>query len=284
MLDGSAQLSGVYNTQNPEVPKTDLSFKVNNVDIQKAFKTFNTVKALAPIAAFVQGNFSGDISLSTLLNDQLMPRLTSVNSIGKLSIPNLNIKGFAPLQQLASKLDVSALKNLDIRKLLLSFKIDSGFLMVKPFDFMVDSIKMNVAGKNGLNKAIDYTINMNIPRSKLGNANNELTQLIAQANQATGGNLNLGKDVVVGVHLGGTIMKPQISLDLSEEKDRVKDALQSEAKQQLTKGAGQLLDQLIKSDSTKKDTSGKPSPKEDIKDALQKGLKGLLNKKKDTGK
>jgi hypothetical protein len=266
------------------VPKTDLSFKVDNVDIQKAFKTFNTVQALAPVAAFVQGNFSGDINLNTLLNDHLYPKLTSLNSIGNISIPNLNIKGFAPLQKLASTLDLSTLKNLDIRKLLLHFKIDSGFLKVNPFDFMVDSIKMNVSGRNGLNKVIDYTIKMNIPREKLGNANNELTSLIAQANKATGGDLDLGKDVVVGIRLGGTITDPQVKLDLSEEKGRVKDALQSEAKQQIKQGAGQLLDQLLKTDSTKADTAKEQkAPKEDIKKALQKGLQGILNKKKDTG-
>lgn len=283
MLDGNAQLSGVYNTQNPKVPKTDLSFKVNNIDIQKAFKTFNTVKALAPVAAFVKGNFSGNIDLSTLLNDKLYPKLTSVNSLGNISIPNLDVRGFAPLQKLASMLDIPVLKNLDINKLLLHFRVDSGFLMVKPFEFMVDGIKMNVAGRNGLNKVIDYTINMNIPREKLGDANNELTNLIAQANKATGGNLDLGKDVVVGVHLGGTITDPQVKLDLSEQKTRVENALKSEAKQQVKQGASQLLDNLLKSDSTRTDTAqSQKSPKEEVRKVLQKGLQGIFNKKKDT--
>lgn len=285
MLDGSAKLSGVYNTQNPEVPKTDISFKVNNIDIQKAFRTFNTVQALAPVAAFVQGNFSGDIDLSTLLNENLYPKLMSVNSIGNITIPNLNIKGFTPLQKMASTLGIQQLQNLDIHKLLLHFKIDSGFLKVKPFDFVVDSIRMNVAGRNGLNKVMDYTINMDIPREKLGDVNNELTNLIVQANKATNGNLDLGNNVVVGVHLKGTVTDPQISLDLSEEKSRIEEALKSEAKQQLSQGATKLLDQIFKNDSTKTDTAQRKQPvKENLKNTLQKGLKGIFNKKKDTGK
>lgn len=285
MLDGSAQLSGVYNTQNPKVPKTAFSFKMNNINIQKAFKTFNTIKALAPVAAFVQGNFTGSIDLNTLLNENLFPKLTSLNSIGNISIPNLDIKGFAPLQKIASTLDIPKLRDLDIQKLLLHFNVDSGFLMVKPFDISVDGIKMNISGKNGLNKMIDYTINMNIPRDKLGDANNALTNLISQANKATNGNLDLGDNVMVGVRLGGTITNPQVQLDLSEEKDRIENAVKTEAKQQLTQGATQLLNQILKKDSVKTDTvSPQNKPKEDIKRAVEKGLKGLLNRKKDTGK
>src|SRR5699024_11031153 len=40
MLDGSAQLSGSYNTQNPDQPITNMDFNVDGVAIQKAFKTF----------------------------------------------------------------------------------------------------------------------------------------------------------------------------------------------------------------------------------------------------
>lgn len=286
MLDGSARLTGTYNTRNPKVPKTDIAFKVTDIDIPKAFRTFVTIKALAPVAAFVEGNFSGDISLSTLLDDKLHPQLTSVNSLGKLSIPNLNIKGFAPLVKLASALDLPALQHLDIHKLLLNFRVDSGFLVVKPFEFAVDGIRMNVSGKNGLNKDIDYTIHMNIPREKLGKANNELSSLIAQANKATSGNLDLGDEVPVGIRLGGTITNPQITLDLSEEKARLATALRSEAKNQLTQGASQLLDKLIKQDSvpvTGDSSAGQPTPKEEVKKAIQKGLQGLFNKKKDTG-
>jgi hypothetical protein len=280
MLDGSAQLSGAYNTQNPKIPKTNMSLKVNNIDIQKAFKTFNTVQALAPVAAFVQGNFSGNIDLSTLLDEKLFPRLMSLNSVGNISIPNLNISGFTPMQQLASNLGIQQLKNMDIRKLLLHFKIDSGFMKVKPFGFAVDGIKMNVEGKNGLNKAIDYTIHMNIPRDKLGNANTTLTDLLAKANAATNSQVNLGDSIAIGVSLGGTINKPQISLDLSEEKSRVENALKSAAEEKLKEGAGKLLDQALKKDSARTDTVKKGQPaKEQIKNAVEKGLKGLFNKK-----
>lgn len=278
MLDGSAQLSGTYNTQNPETPKTDIQFNASNIDIQKAFKTFNTVQALAPVAAFVQGDFSGNISLNTLLNDKLYPQLTSLNSLGNISIPNLNIKGFEPLMKLASTLDIPKLKDLNLSRLLVNFKIDSGFLKVKPFDFSVDDIKMNVAGKNGLNKMIDYTIKMQIPREKLGDANKGLTTLLAKANSAAGTAIDPGEKIDVTVHLGGTITQPKIKLDLSAQKEKTANALKNAARQKLT--------DLLTSDTTSaKDSTKKAQPiKEKLENTLKKGLNNLFNKSKDTGR
>src|SRR5690625_287734 len=292
MLEGSARLSGTYNTQQPDKPKTDIAFKVNNIDISEAFKTFNTIQALAPVASFVQGNFSGDLSLSTLLNEHLYPDLSSVNSLADLQIPNFNIKGFTPLMELASKLGIPKLKDLDISKLFLQFKIDSGFLKVKPFDFNVDGIDMKVAGKNGLNKVIDYTIQMDIPRDKLGNVNNELTSLLAKANNAISGNIDLGETIPVKVHLGGTLTNPQVKLDFSEAKGQIEESLKAEAKQKLNQGASKLLNQLTQSRSTSSDSTQPAEseqtedqkPREAIKEGLKKGLKGLFDRKKDSGK
>ncbi len=279
MLEGNAKLSGTYNTQNPEVPKTDISFSADHIDIQKAFKTFNTVQALAPVAAFVQGNFSGNVDFSTLLNGKLYPKLTTVNSLGQLRFPNLHITGFDPLKQLAAKLNIPKLKDLDLNKLLIHFKIDSGFLKVKPFDLTVDGIKMQVAGKNGLNKIIDYTINMKIPREKLGDANKGLTHLIANANQAAGTEIDLGEEVDITVHMGGTITQPKIKLDLSKEKGQVTNALKSAAQQKLK----DLLTSGSDSTRNKQDTAEKSQPEQGaLKDAVKKGLNSLFNKKKDT--
>lgn len=295
LLQGTTRLSGTYDSRNPETPKADFSFQADKIDIRSAFETFNTVKILAPIAEFVQGSFSGDISLSTLLNKNLFPQLTSLNSLGKIDIPDLKIKGFEPIQQLASTLGIATLKEWDLQKLFLQFKVDDGYLHVQPFDFAVQGIKMNVAGKNGLNKDIDYTLDLEIPRKMLGNADNALTRLVDQANQLTKEKIELGETVKTQVRLGGTITQPKVSLDLSEEKARIeqtiKNTVRDEAKDQIRQGTDKLLDQLLKgktppdstvaADSTLTEKKEKEDKKEEVKDAIKEGLKGLLNRKKD---
>lgn len=291
LLDGSTQLSGSYNTQNPEAPKTDFAFQADKINIRQAFETFNTVQLLAPIAAFVEGEFSGDISLSSLLNKNLFPQLTTINSLGNIDIPNLEVKGFEPLIELASSLGISALREMDLRQLFVHFEVNDGFMHVRPFDFAIDGIQMTVAGKNGLNKDIDYDLDLAIPRSKLGNVDNALTKLVSQANQLAGSDVKLNEMVHAKVHLGGTITKPQIRLDLSEERARIEKAVKEEAKGQLKGEADRLLNQLFSKevvsdslhteDSTLQEKSRKEEAKEDVKDAVKKGLRGLLNRKKE---
>lgn len=284
MLGGNALISGTYDTRDPETPKTQLSLKVNQISIPQAFKTFNTVQALAPIAEFAEGNLSGQINLSTLLNKHLYPLLSSLNSIGNISVPNLNIKGFKPLQQVASTVGVSQLKNLNLDKLLLSYTVDSGFLKVKPFDFTVAGIKVNAFGKNGLNKAIDYNLRMKIPRSMLGDANKAISSLADQAGKLSGTDVKIDSMVNVGVLLGGTITQPTVKLDLSEEKAQLQKSLTSTVAQKLNQEKTNVINKLLKTDSgTHKTDTSATKPAEALKKTLQKGLKGLFDKKKNGG-
>jgi hypothetical protein len=280
MLGGSALVTGTYDTRKPKTPKTQMSLKVNNISVSQAFRTFNTVQALAPIAGFAQGNLSGTLSVNTLLNEHLYPVLSSLNSIGDLSIPNLNIKGFKPLQQVASTVGLSQLKDLNLDKLLVSYVVDSGLLKVKPFDFSVAGIKVNAFGSNGLDKSIDYKLHMKVPRSMLGNANSAITSLANQAGKLAGTDVKMDSTVTIGVLLGGSITKPTVKLDMSEEKQQLKSNLTSTVTQKLDQEKASVIHKLLNKDSAsqKADTASRPA--EALKNTLQKGLKGLLDKKK----
>src|SRR5690625_5490446 len=105
---------------------------------------------------------------------------------------------------------------MDLRQLYVHYDVKDVFMHVRPFDFAIDGIQMTVAEKNGLNKDIDYDLDLSIPRNKLGNVDNALTKLVSQANQLAGSDIKLSEMVHAKVHLGGAITKRQIRLDLSE--------------------------------------------------------------------
>ncbi|MCL6524146.1 MAG: DUF3971 domain-containing protein [Thermoflavifilum sp.] len=289
LLGGSALISGKYDTRNAQQPLVDFHFQAQQFDIGQALNTFLAAKAFAPLAAFVQGSFSGDFNLNTLLTDQLMPILPTVNSLGKLQIFGLQVNNFPPLQQLASTLDVPQLKQIQLPKLGLSFQVDSGYLEVKPFSLQVDSIQMLISGKNALNQTIDYTIRMQIPRRMLGKANTQLNQLLTQASAATGSSIDVGESVELLAQLTGSIKNPHIALDFSPTTSRVKQSLTQAAAQQLQAEKNKLVQQLLKSgeDSMKQSTSDTTPIRQQIenklKNTLKKGLNRFLKTKSDTG-
>jgi hypothetical protein len=282
MLDGEVQLNGTYSTRHPHAPETNISLAVDSIAIQKAFRTFSSIRVFAPAAAFARGSLSGNISFSSMLNDKLTPEWRSVNSQGNIRIPDLAVAGFAPLKKMASALGLPELQNLHIPQVSLSYRIDSGFLQVKPFDFTVDSITMHVSGKNGLDKQIDYDILMNIPRSRLGNANTALNSLFTKTGRLTGTSVKMPERVDAGVLLTGTITDPVVRLDLSKEKEQLENVLRSGATQKLNQEKTKLLDQVFKKDSARAQQKNPPAGA--VQKAVQKGLQKLLHPTKDTGK
>ena len=67
---------------------------------------------------------------------------------------------------------------------------------------------MNVAGSNGLDQSLQYTLGLKVPRSLLGGgANQALAGLMSKAGQA-GVNLSAAPEIPLGIQLGGTVTNP----------------------------------------------------------------------------
>ncbi len=63
---------------NNKKPTVAMNFKMENFDIQTTFKTFNSVKKIAPIGEYAKGMFSATIeNFNTSLNDKMEPDLNA---------------------------------------------------------------------------------------------------------------------------------------------------------------------------------------------------------------
>ena len=121
MLNGSVDMSGTYATKNPKKPTFDFNFGLNNFDIQQSFKTFNTVKKMAPIAEQCSGSYSSTIKMNGLLDEHMQPVMNTLTGYGKLTSKNIQINNFEPLNELASALKMDQYKKLDVQDVNLSF-------------------------------------------------------------------------------------------------------------------------------------------------------------------
>jgi hypothetical protein len=88
---------------------------------------------------------------------------------------------------------------------------------VDPFDVTMNGFKTTIAGSNGFDQTIDYTLNAQIPRSSFGGAaNSVLNGLVSKAN-SKGTNLTLGETIPVELKLTGTNSDPKVSTDLNKQ-------------------------------------------------------------------
>jgi len=273
MLDGTVKMNGSYATIDPKKPKVDVDFGIEKMDIQKAFTAFNTVKLLAPVAKFAKGVFSTNLKFNSDLDQNMMPVYSSINAEGLTNIIQAVLDGFEPLNKLASALSSDKFKKLELNNVLTRFKIKDGRLNVAPFDIKKEGVLMNVQGSNGLDQSMDYQLGLNVPRAMLGaKANETANAFIAKLNSKAGTNVAMSETIKVNAVLGGTILKPTISLKYGagDAKSGAKDAVNqvvAEKKEEI-KAAAQAKVDTIKAQATEK-----------AKNAIADKINGLFKKK-----
>jgi vacuolar-type H+-ATPase subunit H len=241
MLNGSVAMSGTYSAKDIKNPSFSFDMALNNFDIQQSVKTFSTAKALAPVAEHCTGSYSTSMVISGKLNQHMQPVLNTLTGKGKLTSNRVQVSNFEPLNQLASALKMDQYKKLDIQDLNLSYEIKNGRVEVKPFSNFWQGASATVSGSSGIDQTIDYTINLAIPKSTIpASAQSALNAAFAKANAALGTNAALPDPVKVNVLVGGTIMKPTIKTDLSNQgqalAETAKEAVEQKVEETVEKG------------------------------------------------
>ncbi|MDO9551566.1 AsmA-like C-terminal region-containing protein, partial [Rhodonellum sp.] len=290
-LGGQMVLNGKYDPRDLSNPKFDFNFNVVNLSIQEAFKSFNTVRILAPIAQHLSGNFSTSMDFSGILGQDMMPILSSLDGKGLMKVLEASLQNSAILEGIASLTKLSDARTLQLKNLALPIEINNGMLNVKPFDLKLWDYQANVQGSTGFDGSINYLVNMQVPAGKFGAQANTLLATISktEANEST--------LIPVAISLGGTYSSPKIGLAggnsleslltnalksrVSSEKENLTakateqfKAAEDSLKQEL-KLKAEILQDSVKKEAEKKVTETKSKALEEAKGLLR----GVLGNK-----
>lgn len=298
-LEGTMEVNGSYSTrENKKKPAIALSYDVKDLDVQKTFNTFNTVQKLMPIGKFLSGKLDSKLSMTGLLGENMFPDLTTLNGEGNIFLIEGLLQKFKPLEKLAERLNVDALKDVSLREVREQFEFSAGKVFVKPFKIKLKDIEMEVGGSHGFDQTMDYTIHLKIPRAMMGSKGNEVVNDLINKISARGVPVKVGETVNLNVKMLGTLTNPDIRFDLKETATNLADDLKTQAKdfaqakidssrkavkdtveslkKEVVKQAGQALkDQLFNRKDTATSDSLKPKS---IKpeDRLKESGKGLI--------
>ncbi len=218
-VGGHIVANGSYNTAGTETPELDAALKLQELSFGEVFSTFVTVQKLAPIFQNLQGNFSGDLSLTTKLDSVMAPIYSTLNGSGALSTKNLSLSGVETIDKIADAIQKPELKNITAKDLNLSFKIDEGRIQTQPFDIKLGDTNLNLSGSTGIDQTIDYTGKITLPPS-------------------TGA---LSKLTTLDLTIGGTFSSPQVSVDMKGMAEQALKQVTTEAKEQALDEIGKKL-------------------------------------------
>lgn len=269
-LEGTVTFNGSYSTLNSKKdPAIAINYDIKDVDVQKAFLAYNTFEKLMPIGQFLDGKLNSQLNMTGNLNGNMFPDLSTLTGKGNLLLLEGVLKKFAPLDKIASTLQIKELQSISLKDIKNTFEFANGKVLVKPFTVKVSDIEMQIGGMHGINQAIDYIVQMKVPRKYLGTSGNNLVNgLVTQAN-SKGIPVKMDDMIDLNVKLGGTISNPTIKTDLKEVAGDAVQNLEQQAKdfaQQKVDSAKQTIKDSL--------TSVKKQVTEDVKKEVLKQLSG----------
>ena len=245
-LQGQMTINGSYSTKVPKEPAVDITMNVNSIEVSEAFNTFLTIEKLAPIAGKTSGKISSTLHLSTLLGSDMMPLLTTLVSNGNLLSPGVVISNVNVLNKVGDVLKMDQLKKWTIEKLNLSFAVEQGKVVVKPFTTRLGNINAVISGWNSFDQTLEYAMDLAIPRGAFGGAaNNVLNNMVKQVNDK-GANFTVGESVPVSVLITGTVTDPRISTSIKSAASGIKENIKETIQQKKEEVVGNVKQEVNK--------------------------------------
>jgi hypothetical protein len=209
----------------------DVGLKMIKVNIPAAFQAFTTVQMLAPVAKYASGQVTTDLHLNGGLGKNMMPIFSALTGRGTLQTSNVALHDFPAMEKLVDVTKLQILNNPTMEAIKTAFQIKEGRLVLQPFDVKLGGLTMNVAGSNGIDQSLEYTLGLKVPRSLLGGgANQAIAGLMSKAGQA-GVNLSAAPEIPLGIQLGGTVTNPSIQAEVGNLASSVAQGAQQAVKQ-----------------------------------------------------
>ena len=193
MFDGKAGATASYATTNIKNPRLKLDANFTQATFKRTAAELEIVEKLVPLFEQISGNYTMSLKCDMSLDETMSPELKSVNGSGKITSGNFSLSD-VPAFNMLSKLVGNGvdLNKIDATELtVISFVIENGNVITKPFDIKLGNTKLTLSGLTGLDQSVDYDVAVALPQLTLH-----------------------GK-------IGGTFSKPKVSLDTAKSVEAV---------------------------------------------------------------
>ncbi len=288
IFGGDAGLSGSVTTRGGK-PTFNIILDLKKIDIDQSFKGLDMLQGLAPIAKALQGGLNTNVKIKGALDENFSPILNSIsgNAFAQLLTAKVNPEQMPLLKALNSKLDFINLGDINLDNLQTVLTFTDGNVSVKPFDFEVKGITVNVSGGHSFANEMNYTLALDVPAKYFGD---DLGQLLSKLTSEEQESLA----VVLPVSLSGKFASPKVAVntkaaitDLTAKIVEIqKQKLKNKADDKIKDVLGDILGKNSnkQTDTTTTNTTETPTTttnkEEIIKDVAKDIIGGLFGKKK----
>jgi hypothetical protein len=193
MFDGTAKASASYSTANSDSPRLRLNATFNQASFKTTAAQVEMIEKMVPLFNRIEGTYTMSLNADMTLDKTMSPVLKSVNGSGKITSGNFKLSSIPALTALAGKVGNGI--NLDTiqssEATVISFTIENGNVITKPFDIKLGKAKLTLSGLTGLDQTIDYKVAVALPQ------------------------------ITLHANIGGTFTSPKIALDTAKSAEAV---------------------------------------------------------------
>jgi hypothetical protein len=134
------------------------NFNVKNVDVNRAFTTFNNFGQTFLKAENIRGALSGSLSLLLPLDPQFNFHIKNLTAEGKYHLVNGALINFDPVKQLSTFIEISELENITFDQLDNDFFIRNNMLFVPQMVVNSSAADLSVNGKHSFDNDYEYHV------------------------------------------------------------------------------------------------------------------------------
>ena len=208
ILGGSIALTGLYDTRDVDEPLLESTVSAENIEIKKAYQSFVTVQKLAPIAEGMDGTATVQFEFSSLLQNNMMPVLNSIDGLGRFRSDEIQLMNSSLFNKFSKALNLDDKFSNTFKDVLVEFRVSDGRVYIKPFETRLGTIKTTISGDHGLDQSINYMISTAIPADELPQGLNTLVAGLAAQAKMFGFEYTPPEVYNVNVAIKGTVKDP----------------------------------------------------------------------------
>ncbi len=219
---------GIFKTQNFPLQSMEAEMQIEDMEIAKAYEHFKIIQKFVPAADKVDGSFSGDMTLSSIVGLDYFPKYETVNSEGIMTLHNATFKAaetsvFKAIAKSSAKFKV---KDMNLNNTKIKFKIIDGQLTTEPFDVKNGNTDYSFTLARGIMGDIDHKIKIGAPAKALAS----LVPGVDPTDKVTADFLVTGTETDPKVRVNGNeTIKGQLNDLIDDKKQEQIDKLLAEA-------------------------------------------------------
>lgn len=242
MFDGTAKASAAYSTANIDSPRLRLNATFNQASFKTTAAQVEMIEKIVPLFNKIEGTYTMSLNADMALDQTMSPVLKSVNGSGKITSGNFKLSNIPALTALAKSVgngvDLNTIQSSEAT--VISFTIENGNVITKPFDIKLGKTKLTLSGLTGLDQTIDYKVAVALPQITLH-------AKIGGTFTSPKIGLDTAKSAEAALEKAG-INKQEVIEDVSQKVDSAKQALIAEAEARAAKivaAAREEADKLV---------------------------------------